>query len=142
MFKRIGIASLLLAAAGCASQHEATLIGPTGALSPQWTEADLAKPYAVTELFRTELASHHVVRLAAAEKPHVHDTHDGSVFILSGTARVHLGDEVHDLSAGDTLFIPHGQLHWAQNTGRDPAMAYVIFTPPFDGKDIRPVQAK
>ncbi len=126
---------------GCAGrQREASLIGPLGPVTVTWSDAEMAKPYAVQEVFRTEQASHHVVRLAVAEKPHVHDSHDGTVFVLAGRARVHLGDEVYEVRKGDTLFIPHGLVHWAENIGDKPALAYVVFAPPFDGKDIRPVK--
>ena len=103
----------------------------------QWSAEELAKPIAAREIRRNSYASHAVVRLAGPEKPHVHDQHELTVFILSGRARIHVADQVHDLKPGDVVQIPHGLTHWAVPVGPDPAEAYVVFTPPFDGKDKR-----
>jgi quercetin dioxygenase-like cupin family protein len=43
--------------------------------------------------------------------PHRHDHFD--VFTLvEGSGELHLGDEVHGLTPGDSAVIPTGELHW------------------------------
>ena len=83
-------------------------------------------------------ASYHLIRLSDAEKPHTHDTHDLTVFILKGKAEMHLGTHTASVEKGDVVEIPRGTLHWAE-CRTDSCMAYAVFTPPSDGKDFHPV---
>jgi mannose-6-phosphate isomerase-like protein (cupin superfamily) len=39
------------------------------------------------------------------------------------------------LAAGDIVHIPRGIPHYYVNTDLEPTVAFVIFAPPFDGKD-------
>ncbi len=41
-------------------------------------------------------------------------------YVLSGTARIGIGGEVHEVSAGDVIFIPAGVPHWYETTGDAP----------------------
>ncbi len=118
--------------------------GPTLHLSdgdviqdPDWPTWDRAKAVAIRTIWHDRAASHHLVRLAGSEKPHVHDAHDLTVFVLKGRVRVHLGDRSVVLKPGDVVQIPHGLRHWAQNIDSHASEAYVVFSPPYDGKDKR-----
>lgn len=102
-----------------------------------WSAADRAAPVAVHTLRATDSASHHIVLLNLAEKPHVHDRSDLTTFVLTGHVRMHFQDRVVDMLAGDVVDIPRGQLHWAENVSTEPSEGYVIFSPAFDGKDRR-----
>ena len=64
---------------------------------------------------------------------------DGTVFMFKGSGYLIMDKRRVDLSAGDVVYIPRGTVHYFVNTGRDPAVAFVVFAPPFDGKDIVPV---
>ena len=103
----------------------------------QWSADELARDVTVKNLGATAQASFHFVRLKMAEAPHVHDRHDLTVFIFSGTSVVHFKDRTVAMAPGDLLEIPRGVWHWAENLGQDPTHAYAIFSPPFDGKDRR-----
>ena len=103
----------------------------------QWSPDELARDVAVKKLGGTAEASFHFVHLKGAEPPHVHDRHDLTVFIFSGTSIVHFQDCTVSMGPGDLIDIPRGIWHWAENLGKDPTQAYAIFTPPFDGKDRR-----
>jgi quercetin dioxygenase-like cupin family protein len=46
-----------------------------------------------------------------------------------------VGDQRIGLAAGDLAVLPRGAPHWFSNTGRDPAVALVVFTPPLDAPD-------
>ncbi|MDH3583185.1 MAG: cupin domain-containing protein, partial [Phycisphaerae bacterium] len=105
-----------------------------------WSAQDLEKDVAVMNWERTAWASYHLVRLRGAEKPHVHDRTDLTVFVLSGRVRMHLSDQVIEAAAGDVVEIPHGETHWAENIAAEASEAYVVFTPPFDGSDKRLVE--
>ena len=45
--------------------------------------------------------------------PHT-NTVEHEQYVLRGRARVGIGDEVHDVRAGDVVFIPAGTPHWYQ----------------------------
>lgn len=102
-----------------------------------WTEEERGRVLAIQTLRQTREASFHLVRIRGAEKPHVHDRHDLVVFILKGKALIHLGDETGEVGPADVIEIPRGTLHWAETVGGRTAEAYIVFTPPFDGKDHR-----
>ena len=41
-------------------------------------------------------------------------------YVLEGSYTVGIGEEEHEVSAGDSLFIPAGTVHWYRNEGDDP----------------------
>jgi quercetin dioxygenase-like cupin family protein len=50
-----------------------------------------------------------------------------------------IDQEQRFLAAGDVVFIPRDTVHYFTNASPYPAIALVVFTPPFDGKDTVPV---
>jgi quercetin dioxygenase-like cupin family protein len=40
-------------------------------------------------------------------------------YVLRGHASVGIGDDTHDVIAGDVIFIPEGIPHWYQNVGEE-----------------------
>jgi quercetin dioxygenase-like cupin family protein len=52
-------------------------------------------------------------------------------YVLSGTYTVGIGDEEHTVSAGDSLFIPAGVVHWYRNEGDEPG-AFICAVPTGD----------
>jgi mannose-6-phosphate isomerase-like protein (cupin superfamily) len=116
------------------------VVTPDGELpAVVWTEEELGKDVAIKTVRQTDAASYHVVRLLKAEKPHIHDRSDLSVFVLSGSVNMHLGARVIPVGPGQVIDVPKGVPHWAENASADPSFAYVVFAPAFDGKDRRPV---
>ena len=103
----------------------------------EWTEEERQKKVAVRTVDMSDEASCHLVRLRASERMHSHDSHDHIVFILSGSSRIHIADKVYDLNPGDVIIVKRGVAHWAENSGPEAAEAFVVFTPPFDGRDVR-----
>ena len=85
--------------------------------------------------------SHTIVQIRDREKLHVHDRHDLEVHMLQGQGILILGDEKIACEPGSVLNIPRGVPHAFINTGSEPAAAYAIFRPGFDGKDTRPVES-
>ena len=84
-------------------------------------------------------ASHHVVQIHDRESPHLHKTHDATVMMLKGQGYLMLEQRRIDLMVGDVVYIPRGAAHYFTNTAREPTVAFAIYSPPFDGKDIVPV---
>ena len=80
-------------------------------------------------------ASHHVVQIRDRETPHLHKTHDATVMMLKGQGFLMLEQRRIDLTVGDVVYIPRGVAHYFTNTAREPTVAFVTYTPSFDGKD-------
>jgi mannose-6-phosphate isomerase-like protein (cupin superfamily) len=91
--------------------------------------------FRLVELGRSELTSHHVAALRGAERPHRHDRHDQLVVIVRGQGTQRVGDATLPVGPGSVLFVPKGTVHAFTNTSAEPSIAYLVYSPPFDGKD-------
>ncbi len=85
--------------------------------------------------------SHHIIQIRDREAPHLHKSHDGTVVMISGRGYLMMSDKKIALAPGDVVYIPRSAAHYYVNTGIEPTVAFVVFSPPFDGKDIVPVKA-
>jgi mannose-6-phosphate isomerase-like protein (cupin superfamily) len=92
----------------------------------------------ITTLGKGEGVSHHLVQVRDREEPHIHKIHDGTVVMMKGRGYLMLENRRIDLSTGDIVYIPRGAVHSLVNTVTEPAVAFVVFSPPFDGKDTLP----
>ena len=95
--------------------------------------------FRVVELGRSEHTSHHVGAIRTAEPLHRHDRHDLLVVLVRGHGTQRVGDETRPVGEGSVLFVPRGAAHAFTNAGPDPAVAYLVYSPPFDGTDRVPV---
>ncbi len=55
--------------------------------------------------------------------------HDHGVVIERGRARVTLGDEVHEVAAGDVVYVASGELHCFEALGSEP-LGFICVAPP------------
>jgi mannose-6-phosphate isomerase-like protein (cupin superfamily) len=94
----------------------------------------------MTTLGQGQGVSHHIVQIRDREAPHFHKTHDGTVVMIAGNGYLIMNDKRIGLSAGDIVYVPRGAVHYYVNTGFEPTIAFVVFSPPFDGKDVVPVK--
>jgi len=94
----------------------------------------------ITTLGQGQGVSHHLVQVRDREKPHIHKIHDGTVVMVKGRGYLMLENRRIDLSAGDIVYIPRNAVHYFVNTAGEPSVAFVVFYPPFDGKDTVPVE--
>ncbi|MFE4291386.1 cupin domain-containing protein [Streptomyces sp. NPDC056647] len=60
---------------------------------------------------------------------HRHAQHDEGFYVISGTLRFTVGDQVHDASAGTLVMVPPGAPHTFANVTDHPAVMLSIFTP-------------
>lgn len=102
-----------------------------------WTQEDLAKPIAVHRLAHSAEQTTLLIRLMGKETPHYHDNHDLNIKVLAGESVVHLKDKDVRLAVGDTLFVPRGTLHWAENKQSEANIVLVVINPGLEGKDKR-----
>jgi mannose-6-phosphate isomerase-like protein (cupin superfamily) len=91
--------------------------------------------FRVVELGRDAATSHHVVAIRTAETPHRHDRHEITVLIARGHGTMQIGDATLPAGEGSLIYVPRGTVHAFANRSDAPALAYVIYSPPFDGKD-------
>ena len=52
---------------------------------------------------------------------HHHPDIEHEQYVLRGSYNVGIGDKVHRVKAGDSIYIPQGTSHWYKNTGRETA---------------------
>jgi quercetin dioxygenase-like cupin family protein len=96
----------------------------------------------VTTLGQGPAASHHVVQIRDREIPHIHKLHDVTVTMLKGQGYLILEKRRVELTAGDVVYIPRGAMHYFVNTHSGPSVAFAVYSPPFDGKDMIPVKER
>jgi quercetin dioxygenase-like cupin family protein len=52
---------------------------------------------------------------------HFHPDIEHEQYVLKGRYKIGIGDEVHEVTEGDSIYIPPGTTHWYKNTGRENA---------------------
>ena len=100
---------------------------------------EAGKDFQVTEVGRDAHSSHHAVWIVDREVPHRHDTHDLVVVMVRGFGTMRLGAETRPVGPSSILYVPRGTPHAFTNESGEPALAYAVYTPAFDGKDRVPV---
>lgn len=133
---------------GCACQKgNIYSYNEAGLYSKDWQEVIKENPIGkdentkVTPLFKSNDSSHFIIQIRDREKPHIHETHDLTVIVKKGKGTLHFGKDELIMMQGDIAFIPKGILHYFVNTDGEPSIAYVIFNPFYDGKDMKPVDS-
>ena len=142
------ISLLVLCALGCSAQARSQDSPPVfdallGGERMRIELSDLAEraplapgeSFSVNELGRDAHTSHHVVAIRDREIPHRHDRHDLVVMMLRGHGSWRVGEAVHPVGEGSILYVPRGTLHAFANESDEPAIAYAVYTPAFDGQD-------
>lgn len=89
---------------------------------------------------KNKLSTHHVVVIRKSEPLHYHAKHDGWAMVLKGRGEFLLGERRFRIRPGSSFYIPRKIPHQAIRSGKEPLAAFVIFTPPYDGKDSVPVK--
>jgi quercetin dioxygenase-like cupin family protein len=69
-----------------------------------------------------------VIKPGQGNPRHCHPRCEEVLYLLQGTIRHSLGDRVFEMTAGDTIAIPAGLFHHAQNIGADDADMIVAFS--------------
>ena len=61
--------------------------------------------------------------------PHYHESHDEIEYVIRGTAHLLVNDRWVDIKPGSIHFNPMGKVHAARNTGNEPLIVLIAFTP-------------
>lgn len=136
----------LLALAGCATQTEWVTFpisaGGKGMTLQAWLNEHPLKPgqdVGIEELSRGQTASAAIVQIRKHQGLHYHKDHDVIVILLRGRGTLTVGDRRLEIRPGSIVTIPRGIAHSLLNKSQQPAVAYAMFNPPFDGTDVVPV---
>ena len=70
-----------------------------------------------------------------ATTPHYHPRTEEIYYILSGAGNMRIGGETRDVSAGDAIAIPPGQIHQIQNTGASTLLFLCCCAPTYEHDD-------
>jgi mannose-6-phosphate isomerase-like protein (cupin superfamily) len=62
-------------------------------------------------------------------KPHIHKTHDESVYVIKGTGQMLINDKWVDIKPGSVHFNPIRKVHSIKHTGNEELVIISIFTP-------------
>jgi uncharacterized RmlC-like cupin family protein len=76
----------------------------------------------------------------ARAKPHLHESHETAIYVLSGQIEAWYGEELeHHIvaEAGDLFYIPAGVPHMPANPTDSPASAIVARTDPNEQESVR-----
>jgi mannose-6-phosphate isomerase-like protein (cupin superfamily) len=93
------------------------------------------------DLGQDDKSSKHLVIIRTNEYLHMHNHHDSTVVLVEGKGILYLQGERLPLKKGDEITIPRGVPHYFTNTDKEPSVAFMVFTPPFDGSDIIRIQS-
>jgi len=90
-------------------------------------------------------ARHVEVLLGVIEKgqgalPHAHPGIEQVCYLLAGTARAQVADEVADMQPGDCCYFPPDVPHVFTVTSAEPARLLVIYSPPYEESPDRVVR--
>ena len=100
------------------------------------------EPLKSSTIVQSDLASYHLVQIRGEEERHRHDYHDVAIFFQSGNGLMFLGDKSFRVKQGAVIFVRHGVPHYFMNGGVTPAVAIMVYSPPYDKKDYIPVPEK
>ena len=145
MTARVALALLATLVIGCAPQVIRVSV-PNGALDLDQFLAShkLADEggIRVDQIGRAEGASYHLVQVLGSERPHRHEAHDLTVFVLRGHGVLTRLAGPTALAEGDAAVVPRGEPHWFASEGAFPAVALVVFSPPLDAPDAVPLEER
>jgi quercetin dioxygenase-like cupin family protein len=77
------------------------------------------------------------IRQDAEMEAHLHKSHDEILYIKKGSGVLILNGTRHMVKEGMVVMIPRTTIHKYVNTGKEITIAVSMFSPPFDGKDIK-----
>jgi mannose-6-phosphate isomerase-like protein (cupin superfamily) len=90
---------------------------------PAWTPA------------RNQSLAEAAVPVGARTIAHYHRTTEELYFFTAGSGRMRLGDEEREVTTGDCVVIPPGQVHELLNTGDEPLVLLCCCAPAYSHED-------
>lgn len=84
------------------------------------------------ETTQTHSLAHVVISPGKSSRLHLHPVAEESYYMLKGSARIRVGDELATLIPGQVVLIPPGQIHQIKNTGDEPLEFLAICIPAWE----------
>jgi mannose-1-phosphate guanylyltransferase len=92
-----------------------------------------ARGDAILEFLRRESMSLELYRLeAGATDPQEPHDEDEVYYVVSGVAKIQVGESAHSVRSGDVVFVERGVDHYFFDIEED-LVTLVVFAPPFSG---------
>jgi quercetin dioxygenase-like cupin family protein len=73
--------------------------------------------------------------------PHSHSNNEECVYVLAGTLRYSVGAETRDLTVGQTMSTPRGEVHAFSNPFAETARALIVMSPDIGAQYFKDVAA-
>ena len=98
----------------------------------------------ITDFGENKNSSMHLIQVRANGEiqPHYHKRHDKVIYVKKGTGIATLDDTRYVVKPGSMLQVPLKTVFKFLNTGNETFVAVSVFSPPFDGKDIKKIKVK
>lgn len=104
-------------------------------VSPDTLSSSGAQNVQVQKLYSDSLTSTFFIVIRDQIALHYHAHHTENVFVVSGKAKMQLGDRVIHIKKGDWVLIPSGTRHAVWVKGKKPLKVLSVQAPLFDGTD-------
>jgi mannose-6-phosphate isomerase-like protein (cupin superfamily) len=88
-----------------------------------------------TNVYNDSVATSNVIWIKKEVRPHYHQSHTEQAYVIEGTGKMLLGNQILDVRAGDLITIPKGTIHALRVTSSTPMKVLTIHSPSFDGSD-------
>ena len=92
---------------------------------------EAGKPVRLITVAQTEAVTIYVVRSVEGYflKPHIHKTHDETVYVIKGKGQMLINDKWLDIQQGNVHFNPMGKVHSIKHAGgREELVVLSVFT--------------
>ena len=89
----------------------------------------------VNKLYDDSLSTSFVIWIKDSVRPHKHEYHTESLYVVDGTAEMFIGDENITIKPGDFVTIPKNTVHSAKVTSDKALKVISVQAPQFIGND-------
>ncbi len=98
----------------------------------------------ITDIGENKNSSMHLIQVRANGEiqPHYHKRHDKVIYVKKGSGIATLDDTRYVVKPGSMLQVPLKTVFKFLNTGNETFVAVSVFSPPFDGNDIKKIKVK
>ncbi|MCC7551629.1 MAG: cupin domain-containing protein [Methanobacterium sp.] len=79
--------------------------------------------------------AHAIIEEGKASLPHKLKTGVEIYYILEGSGRMHINQEISEVEAGEAIYIPPEHVQWIENVGNDKLKFLCVVTPPWQEED-------
>ncbi|MCH7872166.1 MAG: cupin domain-containing protein [Planctomycetes bacterium] len=139
----VWVVSLAATVGGCAAPGpERVLVRATEVVDQTIIERILRrdpippdKPVHRSALLEGNEFSGYVYQIADRQPRHLHQHHDLTFVVYRGRGQIFIDDRRRHMAPGQFYHVPRGVPHYCVNTGSDPLVGIVLYSPALNGED-------